>query len=79
MQYRVPLTGAPPRLDVVAEALQCADPAAVVDFDLVVDALRIATVLDEAALLDAVHAVGVEIRHGQVARLPSECCGGCGG
>lgn len=79
MQYRVPLMGASPRLDVVADALQCADPAAVVDFDLVADALRIATILDEAALLDAVHAVGIEVRQGQVARLPSECCGGCGG
>lgn len=78
MQYIVPCL-APPSLDAIDQALTAGDPAVIVDYDVLAQALRIATVLDESAVADALLDAGMRIGIDDVVRQPSECCGGCGG
>lgn len=78
MQYRIPLATAC-NVDAVGDALQDADPAALVDIDAHDGALRLSTSLDPAELVPLLDAAGIRVTATQVVRLPSECCGGCGG
>lgn len=78
MQYRIPLAS-PCNLDAIGDALQDADPAALVDLDAQDGALRVSTTLDPVDIVPLLDAAGVSVSTQQVVRLPSECCGGCGG
>lgn len=76
MQYRIPVD-ATPDLGALGDALLEADPAAVVDFDG--EALRLSTCLEPVEFVPVLGAVGLDVAPTRVVRLPSECCGGCGG
>ncbi len=79
MRYRLPLTDRTPQLSAIENALLDADPSAIAGFDLMSASLRISTMLDHGGLFDVVRTVGIEIEPEELERLPSECCGGCGG
>lgn len=78
-QFRIPLSGPAPDLQVLEQALLDADPSALVDIEPLGRVLRISTLLDEHGLLPALGQGGFAIAAAQVERVPSECCGGCGG
>lgn len=61
----------------INDALRDVDPAALVDVEA--DRLRIAGAFDVADLLDALRRAGCDVTEGDIERLPSVCCGGCGG
>lgn len=79
MEFRIEWTGPAPAFARLADAILGADPAALVDAHPAGAALRVATVLDEADLLRLFGEAGSLIAPEQVRRLPSVCCGGCGG
>jgi hypothetical protein len=63
----------------LASSLHEIDPAAVVDLQAAHGALRISTWATEADLRSLLAAAGLPVVGDQLERLPSECCGGCGG
>lgn len=63
----------------IEEAIQAADPAALLDVDSGGKLLRIATSLDAAMLVTLVCGAGLPITVDRVRQLPSICCGGCSG
>lgn len=78
-QFRVSLSGPAPNLQVLEQALQDADPSVLLDIEPLSRVLRISTLLDEHGLLLALGRGGFPISATQLERVPSECCGGCGG
>ncbi len=78
-QFRVSLSGPTPNLQVLEEALLEADPSVLLDIEPLSRVLRISTLLDEHGLLPALGRGGLPIGAAQLERVPSECCGGCGG
>jgi hypothetical protein len=62
----------------IAEAFARIDPSIVMDLDPA-GLLRIAAVVDEALIAQALRDLGFVVAEDEVVRLPSECCGGCGG
>ena len=79
MQYRLDTPGPVTDLAVIERAITALDAAAVLDLDPGGKALRVSTVLGEQELLQAFAAAGHVADAAQLERLPSECCGGCGG
>ena len=79
MQYRLVLSNPTPPLHAIQTTLLDADPSAIADIDLVTRELRLSTMLDEDALFRVIGPLDHGLRRDQVQRLPSECCGGCGG
>lgn len=79
MEFQIKLVGQHPDLAAIQQGLTAADPAAVVDQDPSGEHLRVATSLDEFGLLMALRGAGWPLEASQVNRLPSNCCGGCGG
>ena len=79
MQYMVHDPDAPSRLASIEAALVMEDPTALVDLAAGGRTLRIATLLPEAALLGILLQTGGPLAATRVERVPSECCGGCGG
>lgn len=77
MQFTVQL---PFRVDEqrLADALTHADPSSVLDLDPA-GLLRIAAVIDENTIAATLGAIGLPVDVRDIRRLPSECCGGCGG
>lgn len=55
------------------------DPAGIVDLDPSGRLLRISTVLSDLELAAFMRASGHPLGTSQIERLPSTCCGGCGG
>lgn len=78
MQYRISATNGVVSLDSISDRLGQLDPAASVDVDPS-GRLRIATVLSDAEVLLALGLAGVLAAPMDLERMPSECCGGCGG
>lgn len=78
MQYTLS-TSATPDMAAIERAISEIDPAALLDFDVRASMVRISSVATETELLDCLRQAGVNARAGQFVRLPSECCGGCGG
>lgn len=67
-----------PDVATLQQALHALDPAALVDLEPGGGAVRIATCLTDGELARVVRQAG----NGMLSapeRLPSECCGGCGG
>ena len=79
MQSTIRITGSPPDVGAIEEAIRAADPAALVDIDPTGRMLRIATSVDAVQLLGAMRKAGYPVKEDQLERVPSECCGGCGG
>jgi hypothetical protein len=77
MQFTVQLP-AHAHADLIADALARVDPSSVHDLDAA-GLLRIAAVIDEDAIAAALRDLGLPVDARDVRRLPSECCGGCGG
>jgi hypothetical protein len=78
MQYLVSLLTLGGLVDPVADRLAALDPAALVDVDTA-GRLRISTVLPDAEVLLALGLAGACVAPQDLERMPSECCGGCGG
>jgi hypothetical protein len=78
MQYTLITSGAPD-MAAIERAIVELDPAAMLDFDARASMVRISSVATETELLDCLQQAGVGAAAGQFVRLPSECCGGCGG
>ncbi|NDK37431.1 hypothetical protein DT603_01035 [Pseudoxanthomonas gei] len=78
MQYTLSTQGTPD-IAAIERAIAELDPAMVVDFDQAASALRISSVATEAELLACLRQAGVGGAQDQLVRVPSECCGGCGG
>ena len=78
MQYLVAATGGIVAVDPIAAHLETLDPAALVDVDRA-GRLRISTVLPDFEVLVALSQAGLHVSPFDLERLPSECCGGCGG
>ena len=79
MQYRIQLAGVPADLGAIEHAIVDRDPSALLDLDATGRLLRVSTLLDDDELLAAVNRAGVPATALQLERVPSECCGGCGG
>jgi hypothetical protein len=79
MQSTITITGLPPDIGIIEEALRAVDPSALVDIDPTGRTLRIAASIDAVQLLGVMKAAGYPIQEDQLERVPSECCGGCGG
>lgn len=79
MQFRITIDDASPDLHTIDEALRDIDPAGLVDFDAANRVIRVSTTLDTADLASAMHRAGMPVTLDRIERLPSECCGGCGG
>ena len=78
MQYTLG-TSTTPDMAAIERAISGLDPAALLDFDSRASMVRISSVATEAELLACLRQAGVDAGAGQLVRLPSECCGGCGG
>jgi len=70
---------APPAANLarIDEALRELDPAALVD--AAPNGLRIAGTFDIPTLMAALRTAGFDVPERNIERLPSVCCGGCGG
>ncbi len=79
MQFQVATWGQEINIAAVEREVQAIDPAAVVDVASDDDQLRIATWLTDVELVAAITRAGHQVLRSQVRRMPSECCGGCGG
>jgi hypothetical protein len=79
MQSTITITGLPPDIGIIEEALRAVDPSALVDIDPTGRTLRIAASIDAVQLLGVMKAAGNPVKEDQLERVPSECCGGCGG
>lgn len=78
MQYTLS-TSSTPDMAAIERAIYDLDPAALLDFDVRAYMVRISSVATETELLDCLRQAGLSAGAGQFVRLPSECCGGCGG
>lgn len=78
MQYTLP-TVIPPDLATIEQALAMYDPSALVDYDASHGSLRISTVATEPELLASLRGAGIAAAAERLQRVPSQCCGGCGG
>lgn len=78
MQYTLS-TRDMPDMAAIERAIAELDPAALLDFDVRASMVRISSVATETELLACLQQAGVGAEAGQFVRLPSECCGGCGG
>ncbi|MUV15780.1 hypothetical protein [Noviluteimonas gilva] len=78
MQYLISPSSHVASLDTITDRLNHLDPSALVDVDTA-GRLRVSTSLADAELLLALGLAGLLVAPCDLERLPSECCGGCGG
>lgn len=79
MQFTLLLAGRAPDLTPIERGIVELDPAALLDLDASGQAIRISTVATAHELLACLRRAGVATDADDIIRLPSECCGGCGG
>ncbi len=79
MEYVIRLDVATPDLGRIVQSLREIDPASMVDVDPLNRALRLSATMLDRELLAALARAGYPARPDQITRLPSNCCGGCGG
>lgn len=79
MQTTIRIDGLPPDVCTVEDALRAVDPSALVDIDPTGRTLRIAASIDAVQLLSVMKETGYPVKEDQLERVPSDCCGGCGG
>lgn len=81
MQFDIHLEAGAPRVDLAAveQRLLALDPAGILDLDEAAGTLRVSTCLSEDELAALLAQAGQVLRPDRIRRLPSVCCGGCGG
>lgn len=79
MKFNIRTNGRAVDVAAVEQALQEADPAAMIDLDGATASLRISTYLEGGELLGLMSGAGFTIPSADLELLPSDCCGGCGG
>lgn len=79
MEFSLRIAGRVPDLVAVGRELATVDPSALFDLAAGGRAVRISTLATEQELLDCLRAAGVDAATDDITRLPSVCCGGCGG
>lgn len=79
MEFTVHLATPTPDIGAIERALYDVDPACVVDLDAHHNTLRISTNATDDELLSVLAQSGHPIPPDQLKRVPSVCCGGCGG
>ena len=79
MQSTIRIAGLPPDVGAIENAIRALDPSALVDIDPAGQTLRIAASIGAVQLLGAMKEAGYPVKEDQLERVPSECCGGCGG
>jgi hypothetical protein len=78
MQYTLTLDGTPD-IAAIEHLIAALDPAAIVDLEARTSQLRISSLATDAELIACLHQAGIAIATDALIRLPSQCCGGCGG
>lgn len=63
----------------VERVLHAVDSAAIVDRNPRSGALRVSSVVAPGELSELLQRAGYSMERTHIVRLPSECCGGCGG
>ena len=79
MEFVYRAAGQMPDLSVLECALADLDPAVILDANALGRSVRISTTLPEDDLLACLQRAGVQASPADLERLPSVCCGGCGG
>jgi hypothetical protein len=79
MQYQISTANQQPDVPTIEKALQGVDAAAWIDLDQRAAQLRISTYLSGPELIAVFDGSGYPISIDRLVRVPSECCGGCGG
>jgi hypothetical protein len=79
MQFKIKIAGLKPDVDVIEHTIRVVDPSALVDIDQTGQTLRVAASIDATHLLGLMSQAGYPVAEEQLERVPSECCGGCGG
>lgn len=79
MHFNVKISTSKPDVDAIEEAIRGVDPSALVDIDPIGRTLRIAASIPAGQLLELMSEAGYPVREERLERVPSECCGGCGG
>lgn len=79
MQFRINAPGPEIYLDAIEDALRAVDPAAMADLDAAGRVVRVSATIGDAELVALMRQSGLPVTLEQIERVPSECCGGCGG
>ena len=79
MQFALRTAGGAADLAAIERELVALDPAALLDLDASGRGVRISTAATWRELLDCLRMAGAAADDEDLAQLPSECCGGCGG
>lgn len=79
MEFNIRLGSADVDAAALARDLQDIDPAGIADFDPASGVLRISASLSDLELSALLLASGHPLDPSRIERLPSVCCGGCGG
>ena len=79
MEFNVRLDSAEADPARIEQHLLDIDPAGIVDFDPASRVLRLSASLSELEIAAFLRASGHPVELSRIERLPSVCCGGCGG
>jgi hypothetical protein len=79
MHFNVKISTSKPDVDAIEEAIREVDPSALVDIDPTGQTLRVAASIPASQLLELMGDAGYPVMEERLERVPSECCGGCGG
>jgi hypothetical protein len=79
MEFAIPTAGRAPDLGAIERELCALDPAALIDLDASGQTIRISASTTDGELLACLRRAGLAVAADEVTRLPSVCCGGCGG
>jgi hypothetical protein len=79
MQYEISHHAVAPDPESLESLLHAIDTGALVDRDPQTGGLRISSVAAADEVIEVLRRAGFEVSPSQLTRLPSQCCGGCGG
>jgi hypothetical protein len=79
MEFHIKTRGISPDLGVINDALTGVDPSAMADIDPANASLRIAVEMSSPESLALLTRAGYPVDWTQLERVPSVCCGACGG
>lgn len=79
MHFNAKIASSRPDIDAIEEAIRGIDPSALVDIDPTDQTLRVAASIPAGQLLELMGKAGYPVMEDRLERVPSECCGGCGG